>query len=110
MEIKHTCKNCTSYCCGGRTDEQAENCQKWYSDSLVNKLRKLKTENPVRFYELIAMILLKEKQEDLSEWLEMKHTCKNCTSYCCGGRTEEQAENCQKWSNDKIIRMVYNKK
>ena len=53
LGIKHTCRNCTAYCCGGLNVEQAEDCTKWYSASLVNQLRNMKNNNPIRFCYII---------------------------------------------------------
>ncbi len=30
----------------------------------------------------------------------IKHTCSNCNSLCCGGLCDEQANECNKWTND----------
>ena len=40
--IEHTCTNCNSYCCGGLSPEQAENCNKWTHSVFVEKNRVLK--------------------------------------------------------------------
>ena len=63
-------------------------------------------DNPRLFYECIANELSSGEYNFIKEGIDVKRSCDNCTSFCCGGLSCEQASECSKWSNDELIGKV----
>lgn len=85
-----------------QTDGKSYNFETASLDAIINKI----FDNPKVFYEAVAKELTKDEYKYLSNCLEERLTCQNCSKEGCTCLYHNQIIACHNWENNELIGKV----